>query len=104
MFVAAAADAAVFVAVEMFALPCCLLLPVLVTRPSAAGAGPCNVVVFVTSFFSSGDSTATVTALQSGRSPHGGGQPPMHRSRPQVVERLHAQPCRLRAACYAYIC
>ena len=41
--------------------------------PSAAGAGPCNVAVFC-HLFSSGDSTATVTALQSGRSPHGGGQ------------------------------
>ena len=43
--------AAVFVAVEMFALPCCLLLPLLVTRPSAAGAGPCNVVVVCPPFF-----------------------------------------------------
>ena len=37
---------------------------------SVAGACSCNVVFFVL-FFSSGDSTATVTALQSGRSPHG---------------------------------
>ena len=54
VFVAAAAVAAVFVAVEMFALPLlsCLLLPLLVTRcgaaflflilPSAACAGPCT--------------------------------------------------------------
>ena len=45
----AAAVAAVFVAVDMFAVVFCPLL-------------------------CSGDSTATVTALQSGRSPHGGGQ------------------------------
>ena len=36
---------------------------------SAAGACSCNVVVFCP-LFSSGDSTATVTALQSGRSPY----------------------------------
>ena len=45
----AAAVAAVFVAVDMFALVLCHLFP-------------------------SGDSTVTVTALQSGRSPHGEGQ------------------------------
>ena len=75
MFVAAAADVAVFVAAEMFALPCCLLLPLLVTRPSAACAGPCNVMLLLfVLLFSSGDSTTMVKALHSGRSPHGGGQ------------------------------
>ena len=38
---------------------------------SVAGDCSCNVVFFVVLVFSSGDSTATATALQSGRSPHG---------------------------------
>ena len=50
--VVAAAVAAVFVAVDMFALVLCHLFP-------------------------SGDSTVTVTALQSGRSPHGEGREPV---------------------------
>ena len=39
---------------------------------SVADACSCN--VFLDLFISSGDLTATATALHSGRSPHGGGQ------------------------------
>ena len=43
---------------------------------SVAGARSCTVFFFVL-FFSSGDSPATVLALESGRSPHGEGQRPV---------------------------